>query len=164
VAAGLLLAACGGGGGLSKAEYVAKANAICREAARRVTALDAPGQADVTQLPKVAGEVVAVQRKALDRLKAIKAPKEDRTRIAKWIALVDQTIDQAEVSARSQRAGDITRAIAANLNGAALDKRADQLARAYGLRGCVRAATPPTTAGSTTTTTTTDATGSAEAP
>jgi hypothetical protein len=155
VTAGLLLAACGGGGGLSKAEYIARANGICRAAAKQVAALDAPGQSDVAQLPKVAGEVVAVQRKALDRLKAIKAPKEDRTEIAKWIALVDQTIDQAEVSAKSQRSGDITRAMAANLNGAALDKRADELARAYGLRRCVRAATPPTSTTTTTTTTTT---------
>ena len=46
--------------------------------------------------------------------------------------------------------GDITRAIAANTNGAALDRRADQLARSYGLTRCVRAATPPS---STTTTT-----------
>jgi hypothetical protein len=151
VAAGLLLAACGGGGGLSKTDYVAKANAVCRDAAAKVTALDASGQSDVAQLPKVAGQVVAVQRKALDRLEAIKAPKEDRAEIARWIALVDQTIDQAEVSARSQRSGDITRAIAANLNGAALDKRADQLARSYGLRRCVRAATPPSTTTSTTT-------------
>jgi hypothetical protein len=150
VAAGLLLAACGGGGGLSKADYVVRANAICREAAKQITALDAPGQTNVAQLPRVAVEVVAVQRKALDRLKAIKAPKEDRSQIAKWIALVDQTIDQAEASAESQRSGDITRAMAANVNGAALDKRADQLARAYGLRRCVRAATPPS---STTTTT-----------
>jgi hypothetical protein len=150
VAAGLLLAACGGGGGLSKADYVRQANTVCRDAARKVAALDAPGQSDVEQLPKVAVQVVAAQRKALDRLKAIKAPKDDRTQIAKWIALVDQTIDQAEVSAEAQRSGDITRAMAANLNGATLDRRADQLARAYGLRGCMRAATPPT---STTTTT-----------
>lgn len=149
VAAGLLLVVCGGGGGLSKAGYVAQANAICRAAARNVAALDAGGS-DVEQLPQVVGEVVEVQRKALDKLRAIKAPNEDRTEIAKWIALVDQTIDQAEVSAQSQRAGDITRAMAANLNGAALDRRADQLARSYGVNRCVRAATPP----STTTTTT----------
>jgi hypothetical protein len=152
VAAGLLLGAGGGGGGLSKADYVEQANAVCRQAAKKVAALDAAAS-DVEDLPKVAGEVVAVQRTALDRLKAIKAPKEDRSEIAKWIALVDQTIDQAEVSARSQRSGDITRAIAANTNGAALDRRADQLARSYGLTRCVRAATPPTSTTTTTTTT-----------
>jgi hypothetical protein len=150
VAAGLLLAACGGGGGLSKADYVQQANAVCRQAAARIAALDV-ARSEVEDLPRVAGEVVAVQRTALDKLKAIKAPKEDRTEIAKWIALVDQTIDQAEVSAQSQRSGDITRAIAANTNGAALDRRADQLARSYGLTRCVRAATAPP---STTTTTT----------
>ena len=147
---GLLLAACGGGGGLSKADYVQQANAVCRQAAsegRRARRRPIRGRED---LPRSAAEVVAVQRTALDKLKAIKAPKEDRTEIAKWIALVDQTIDQAEVSAQSQQHGDITRAIAANTNGAALDRRADQLARSYGLTRCVRAATAPT---STTTTT-----------
>ncbi len=134
VAAGLLLAACGGGGGLSKADYVDEGERDLQDAARKVAAIDAARpRSDVDQLPKVADEVVAVQRKALDRLKAVKAPKEDRARIAKWIALVDQTIDQAEVSAKSQRDGDITRAMTANINGAALDRRADQLARSYGM-------------------------------
>lgn len=145
-----LLAACGGGGGLTKADYVERTNAVCRDAAKQVAALKVPEQADISRAPKVAAQVVAVQRAALERLKAIRAPKADRSEIAKWIALVDQTIDQAEVSATSQRAGDITRAIAANVNGSALDRRADQLALAYGLRACVQAATPPSTPTTTT--------------
>ncbi len=73
-------------------------------------------------------------------------PKADKAEIEKWIAIVDQTIDQAEVSAESQRDGDIARALTANINGAALDRRADDLARRYGLVTCVRATTaPPTT-------------------
>ncbi len=149
LALGFLLAACGGSGGMTKAEYVKKANGICRDAAEEVAALRMPGRADVAGMPKAAAEVVAVQRKAVDRLHAIRRPKPDRVEIAKWIALVDQTIDQADLSARSQRDGDFQRAIAANVNGAALDHRADQLARAYGLRMCVQAATAPATRPST---------------
>jgi hypothetical protein len=141
----LALAACGGSSGLTKADYVHQANAVCLGAATQVAALHVPGRADVAAMPKAALDVVSVQRTALARLKAIRPPKHDRAEIAKWIALVDQTIGQAELSARAQRDGDISRAVTANVNGAALDRRADQLARAYGLTRCVQAATPPST-------------------
>lgn len=104
-------------------------------------------------MPKAAADLVAVQREALDRLRAIRPPKLDRSEIAKWIALVDQTIDQAELSAASQQDGDFQRATTANVNGAALDLRADELARAYGLRMCVHSATPSVTSPTTTPTT-----------
>jgi hypothetical protein len=146
----LLVAACGGSGGMTKADYVKRANAVCRDAAKRVAALEIPGDDNVTEMPKAAAAVVQVQRAALERIRDIKAPKRDRSEIARWIALVDQTIDQAEVSAQSQKDGDITRAVTANVNGAALDRRADELARTYGLRTCVQAATAPTTTTSTT--------------
>lgn len=144
VAVVLIVAACGGSGGTTKAEYVRQANGVCRDAAKRAAALEAPAGDDVAGVPKAAAAVVAVQRAALERIREIKAPTEDRPDIAKWIALVDQTIDQAEVSAQSQKDGDITRAVTANANGAALDQRADELARRYGLRTCVQAATAPT--------------------
>ena len=150
-AAVAVLAACGGGGGMTKADYVQQANAVCRDAAKQVAALRIPGRADIEAMPKAAANVVAVQRKAVDRLRAIKAPKPDRAEIAKWIALVDQTIDQADVSAKAQKDDDIPRAITANTNGTALDLRADEIARRYGLRMCVEAATAP--ANPTTTTT-----------
>ena len=146
----LVVAACGGGGGTSKADYVEQANAVCRDAAKQVAALRIPGRADVTAMPKAAARVVAVQRRALDRLRAIKPPKSDRTEIAKWVALVDQTIDQADLSAAAQKHGEIQRAIAANANGTALDHRADEIARAYGLRMCVQAAAPPPSTSTTT--------------
>jgi hypothetical protein len=141
--------ACSGGGGVTKAEYVKSANAVCREAAKQVAALRIPGRADVAGMPKAAASVVVVQRKALDRLRAIKPPKGDRAEIARWIALVDQTIGQADLSARAQKDGDIPRATTANANGAALDRRADEIARGYGLRMCVQAASPPATPPST---------------
>jgi hypothetical protein len=151
----VVLAACSGSDGVTEAEYVRQANAVCRDGARRIAALRIPGRADVESMPQRASEVVTLQRRALARLRAIRPPEDDRAEIAKWIALVDQTVDQAEVSAESQRDGDISRALTANVNGAALDQRADELAEAYGLDDCVRAATPPPEPPSSTTTTTT---------
>jgi hypothetical protein len=128
---------------MTKAAYVKQANLVCHDAATSVAALKLPDTGDVSTVPKAAKEIVAVQRKALEQLKAIRPPKEERPEITKWIALVDQTIDQAEMSARAQQDGDIQRAITANVNGAALDARADQLAKAFGLKTCVQAAAPP---------------------
>lgn len=145
-----LVAACGGGSGLTKAEYVRRANTVCRDAAEAVKALELPDRADVTKMPKAAANIVEAQRDALDRLRAIKPPKEARPEVTKWIALVDQTIDQAEVSAKSQQDGDIQRAVTANVNGTALDRRADQIARSIRLRMCVQAASAPVTRSSTT--------------
>jgi hypothetical protein len=147
------VAACNGSSGTTKAEYRRRANAVCRAGAKDIAALRIPGRADVESMPQTATQVVAVQRHALDRLRAIRPPKADRDEIARWIALVDQTIDQAEVSAQSQRDGDIDRALTANVNGTALDQRADELAEAYGLDSCTRAATPPPEPASTSTTT-----------
>jgi hypothetical protein len=141
----LFLVACGGGGGATKADYVRRANAVCRDAAKQVAELTTASRENVRDTAKAAAKVVEAQRAALERIRAIKPPKQDRAEIAKWIALVDQTIDQAELSARSQKYGDITRAVTANVNGAALDRRADELAREYGLRACVQAATAPST-------------------
>jgi len=65
-------------GGTSKADYVKQANAVCRDAAKQVAALRIPARADIASMPKAAANVVAVQRKAVDRLRAIKPPKQDR--------------------------------------------------------------------------------------
>lgn len=147
-----MLAACSGGGsGATKAEFVQKANAVCRDGAAKISLLRIPGRADVASMPATAANVVAVQRKALARLRALQPPKKDRSKITEWIALVDQTIDQADVSAEAQRNGDIARALTANINGAALDRRADELARNYGLVTCVQATTAPPTSTTTTT-------------
>jgi hypothetical protein len=150
------LSAAGCSGGSSeptKAEFVRKANAVCRDGAAKISLLRIPGRADVASMPKAALDVVVVQRKSLEKLRALQPPKKDRSEITKWIAIVDQTIDQAEVSAEAQQEGDIARALTANINGAALDRRADDLARSYGMVTCVQATTAPPTSTTTTTTT-----------
>ena len=142
-----LLAACGGSSGMTKADYVKQANRVCHDAATAVAALKLSDTSDVTTIPKAAKKIVVAERAALKRLKAIRPPKEDRPEINKWVALIDQTIDQAELSAEFQQDGVIQRAVTANDNGAALDARADQIAKAFGLKTCVQAAAAPQDSG-----------------
>lgn len=147
-ALGVLIAtvvACGGGGGeLTRVEYVRRANAVCSHAGQAVKDLQVPRAADGDALVSASAAVVAIQRRALERLRGISAPAADRAAMTRWLALVDQTLGQSDASVRAQRSGDVQAALAANANGEALDRRADDLARRYGLTSCVQASSVPT--------------------
>lgn len=91
-------------------------------------------------LASASAAVVGIQRRALSRLRGLVAPTADRTTITEWLALVDQTLGQSDASVRAQRTGDVQAALRANTNGEALDRRADDLARGYGITDCVQAA------------------------
>lgn len=138
-------AACGGGKStLTRAQYIRQADAICRKAAKQVQRVAAPEGSSEAELASAAAKIVAAQRAALDELEALSAPSEPAETVPKWIALVDQTLDQADASVRAQRKGDVAAAVRANTNGEVLDGRADELARGYGMHVCVSAAAPPT--------------------
>lgn len=147
-ALGVLIAtvvACsgGGGGGLTRVEYVRRANAVCRDAGHAVADLQVPRTADGDALAAASAAVVEIQRRALEGLRSLPEPAPDRAALNRWLALVDQTLDQSDASVRAQRSGDVQAALTANANGEALDRRADELARRFGLTSCVQAASLP---------------------
>jgi len=78
----LAVSACGGdddgaaGGGLSKEDYIAKADAICKAADQRETEADAPGATGQIET-SVLEDVVAIDGKALADLRQLKAPEND---------------------------------------------------------------------------------------
>lgn len=137
--------ACGGDEPPSHAELVTDAGAVCRDAARRVRAIDPPDPADVAAPARVAQRVVAIQRRALASLRELEVPTEDRADVDRWLALVEATLDQAEASVRAQRDGDLALATKANDNGRLLDERADEIATRLGLAACVEAGEAETT-------------------
>ena len=137
----VLGAACGGGSSsVTRREYIHRADAVCREAAKQVLRVSAPKGSSESEIGRAAARIVAAQRRALAELKALPEPSEPSGTVTKWIALVDQTLDQADASVRAQQRGDVTTALRANQHGAVLDGRADELARGYGMRVCVSAA------------------------
>ena len=128
---------------MTRRAYIHRADAICRRAAKQVQRVTAPEGSSQAELGRAAAKIVAAQRQALEELKALPTPSEPSGTVTRWIALVDQTLDQADASAHAQERGDVTAAVRANQHGAVLDGRADELARGYGMRLCVSAAAAP---------------------
>jgi hypothetical protein len=113
--------ACGGGHSLSKAEYIKRADAICSSYARVLT----KESNAITLSPSF----VSVWKDNMTRLRKLKAPKADRSRVAKiW----DET-DLAfatwlkELKAQGLKAFD---------DEPAIFHRAASAAAAYGLHDC----------------------------
>ncbi|MBM3674299.1 MAG: hypothetical protein FJW88_04980 [Actinobacteria bacterium] len=144
VFAGVVLFGAGGCGGdgdgtLTHAELRAQADRACRRAARAVQEVGAPDPSDLDAAAKASRRVVSIQRRALVTLRRLEPPTDDEARYARWIALVDQTLDQAEASVEAQAAGDLGVADQANENGRLLDARADEIASELGFSDCVGA-------------------------
>jgi hypothetical protein len=143
-ACAVVVGACGGGSDeLTKAEFRREANRVCRASATRIRAVESPDPADAAAIARAGSRVVAIQRRALEELRDLEPPKDMEAQVTKWLALVDQTLDQARASVRAQREGDTAAAVTANGHGATLDARADEIASRYGLSAC-GAATPTT--------------------
>jgi len=77
----LLLAACGGSDGLSKSDYVAKAEALCKKANDDIDALTTPS--DLTDIAPFLDKLIATADQTTDELVALDAPKDDKADLDK---------------------------------------------------------------------------------
>jgi hypothetical protein len=84
----LVLAGCGGSGGLSQAQLVAKADSYCRQATARVAALTAPSS--LSSLSAYANQTRAETVELASRLKTLKAPSSDRQVLDNYIAALEK--------------------------------------------------------------------------
>jgi hypothetical protein len=84
----LALAGCGGSGGLSHAQLVAKADSYCHQATARVAALTAPS--NLSSLSAYADQTRAETVELASRLKALKAPSADKQVLDNYIAALEK--------------------------------------------------------------------------
>jgi len=143
----LVPAACRGGGGrLSKPDFIGKANAICSDSNAKIKSLTHPDLADPQATPGAIRRVIAIQRHALARLRALRPPEKDEPAIKKWLGLVERELHQTESEVRALERGDRDEVNRANAKSAALDSAAAELAIGYGLKRCAAqtAETPAT--------------------
>jgi hypothetical protein len=68
------LAACGGDDSLSRGEWAARANAICRETVKKIEALGEP--ATSVDYMRIAPKANELGRRSIERLRELKAPDE----------------------------------------------------------------------------------------
>jgi hypothetical protein len=138
----ILVAGCQGGSSgdeLSKAEFIAQANAICSAANERIGALPAPDIADPSATPRTISQVVEIQRNAVAKLRVLDPPHEDVPAIEEWLEFVDRTLDQAVIAARALARDNREVMNEANARGRDAQMRADELARLYGTNRCASA-------------------------
>ena len=139
------LTACGGGSGMSKADYVRKGNAICADQKHDVDALQTP-DVDVqsndltkTQLTEVADFFeagVRIQRATVTKLRGLGYPKGDRATLTKVYDQADEGADEMEAAGNAARAGDVSKMRPALEQGTNDLDAAQHAINAYGLDKC----------------------------
>lgn len=130
-----LAAYSGSSVGMSKVDYIRRAGAVCRvasDSARNVKADSSSADAVAATI----GKLVTIERSAVRQIRALRPPRGDEHTLGQWLGLVDQTLDQLDVSRRAAAAGDAQGAAAANARSADLQQQADAVAVRYGITAC----------------------------
>jgi hypothetical protein len=144
VAALAVLAACSSVPGreasrsdpLSQDEYVDQANDICEQTRNEAAQIAAPSLADPAAVVAAIDESVAIQRRALRRLRNLEAPERDLPGVENWLDLTAGAITQAENVGEGVADGDQEAVMAALDEGGTLVAEAEEFAAAYGLTEC----------------------------
>jgi hypothetical protein len=134
----IVLAGCGGGGGggdrLSRSEYAAKADAICRKSNEATSSVGRPK--DLAGLAKAFDQALPVLDRALKQLHALKPPKSEQHTVDEWLAqseVLRHDLREMRDQARANNAKGVQEAFA---RAQANDKQGNQLAAKLGLKVC----------------------------
>ncbi len=133
---------CGCGSSYTKADFVARANAICTTAIRQARAVTPPALAGsrVQQLHALgayAGTVLPIAASEAAQLRALKRPSQTPRQLAaleRYLTSLTQAVSAYRTLAAAARAGDLV-----GVDAASAELRASQvalLATRYGLRSC----------------------------
>lgn len=136
--AGLVLWAGCGHPPVTRVEFGREASRVCRHSNARARQISAS-----TSGHDASKRRVDVQRAALADLRDLEPPRADRGDVEKWLAVVDQMLDEAERAQSALASGDPVVAASASERAAALDGRARQLGQALGVREPCRMPAPP---------------------
>ena len=126
---------------LTKAEYIAQADDICREGKKATDGLekrfDALGDdPDVKEIAPVLEDVVAQLRKTREQLGALPAPSEDKATLDGYFASADKTIDVAEQLQEAAEDGDESKADNIADSNDANNDEGERLGKQYGFKVC----------------------------
>ncbi|MCC6224409.1 MAG: hypothetical protein IT201_13085 [Thermoleophilia bacterium] len=130
-------AGCGGGGGgdrLSKEEFIAQADAICKQANADIDALGEP--TSLEEIVTLAASAIKIQEESLAELRALKPPEEDEATLNEAYDLVEQQVEVGKKVQAAAEAGDMETIEALIAENEPLDEQADQIALDYGLTEC----------------------------
>lgn len=138
VALAVALAGCGGDGGggneLSKAEWVAQADTICKRVNDRL---------EQTEQPKTMSELVTVLDQGLEDvngaiadLRALEPPEDIEPEVDQWLAKVEEAATEIEKARDAAKAQNEERLSAALERGTRVNDEGNRRAREIGLKEC----------------------------
>ena len=108
VAAALVLVFSGGGGKLTKAEYIAKVNAVCRDYNEKLAGIQAPiGLANLQAIAQSICRALPLVEERAAKARKIEPPDELAPRVRHMFALSDQAIGQLRASRQAALAGKL---------------------------------------------------------
>jgi hypothetical protein len=133
-----LLAGCGGGGGndeaLTRGEYAAKADAICGKYKKETDSLARP--ANLSDLAKVADQVIPILDKAQGELRKLKPPADEQATARAWLDQFDVIIDDVAKIRDKAKANDTAGVQAQAQPALQHNERANKLATQLGMTVC----------------------------
>jgi hypothetical protein len=131
------LSACGGGGPpLTHREFARDVARICRRANARVDRIDVPTISTPRQAADAFERIEVTERAALVELRRLVPPKGVTADVEKWLAVLDQMLDEVAVVRDALRRGDVFSALETAARAMTLDERARDLARALRVQPC----------------------------
>lgn len=132
----VLAAGCGGGSRLSKSDFDAKANAICKRFTAKINAVPAPKS--IEQVPAYVGEVEPFIERGVDEIASLKPPHDLQAIYDRWLGTQREALTQADELRRAAERNDLA---AVNRTIKALDarnKQGNRLARELGADVCAK--------------------------
>lgn len=150
--AALLAAGCGGDDGparLSKAQYIGRADDICRASQKRLEPIerqlqaiprDAQGRGLTGQIAPILERALDATRDGYERLRALPVPAEDRAVAERWLASTAIAIAAFEDVVDAVRDDDREAARKPGERVDMLSEEQRRLARRYGFKACRSAA------------------------
>jgi hypothetical protein len=143
----LVFSGCGGGGGPSKSEYIARANTICQTASsqtapviKQVTSLaGALSSGSSSAGPRLASTLQRLHTVAagyLMQLQRLKQPSGDHSAIEAFLTPLAQVVDAIGKAANAVGRGQVPAALGLLQQASPVAQRATAAAQAYGMRQC----------------------------
>ncbi len=132
----LSLVACGGGGGLSRAEYAQKADAVCADYNKKLNALPRP--TSQKELDAFVGKAVPLVDEARGKLADLKPPKDEEGTAKAWNQANSDVLHALEKLRDAAKAKDRPKMQAALREGNTANQHANDLARTLGMKACAK--------------------------
>ena len=140
LAVAVLVAACGGGHQYTKADFVARANAICTKTLSQTRAITPPASTSQpgSALSAYLGELVPLLQSEADQIRGLDHPTggtaQDRRTLSQYLTALGQVVASYRQLEAAAKRGD-AQAIA-SVEATLRANPASDLAASYGLRSC----------------------------